>query len=93
MPDEFDLNLKVLQWRELVRNGRGAEISRDDMRKAVQALRGERTVAQTVRETAAKKPKKPAPKDASGLLADFAAQSGGQPSIKLDERTCQPPLA
>lgn len=91
MSDEFNLDLKVIQWRELVRNGRGGEISRDDMKLAVKALRGDRNVAQTVRETAKKeKASKPKPKDASALLADFAAESGGQSSLKLDEDEGKP---
>lgn len=78
MSDEFQLDMKVLQWREMIRKGQGDAISKEDMRQALSILRGDRKAAQTGKEAAASsKEKKPAPKDASALLADFAAQAGG----------------
>lgn len=86
MSDDLHLDMKVLQWRDLVRQGKGHEITRDEMKAAVAALRGERAKAQTIKESAPVKAKKTtAATNAQGLLDDFLSQSGGDKSLKLPD--------
>jgi hypothetical protein len=77
---DLDLSLKVIQWRDLIRQGRGNEITREEMRLISDHLRGERSAIQEGKEmnAAAKASKaKAKSKDVSSLLEDFKNQMKG----------------